>query len=151
MRWNVNKIKFAVLDIKEGLKIIEVEGVKYSTLCSYLHEDYLDHEHPTNIKGVWMIEDDAFEYAQKDQNINQDYVNNYSLPFFKDMSGTMGTCVLFRPGKTFGKEGNFDDIVSLTEKDIKTIEVKVNEVKHFEDLAQESVHEIEVSKGRVVS
>lgn len=138
----MNKIKFAVLDIKEGLKIIEVEGVKYSTLCSYLHEDYLDHEHPTTIKGVWMIEDDAFEYAQNGQDLNHDYINNYSLPFFKNMAGTVGNCVLFRPGKSFGKDGDFDDIISLTKKDLMTIEERVNEVKRAEDL----VHEIEASK-----
>ena len=125
----MNKIKFAVLDVDEGLKLVETNNINWLTLCSYLHDGYLEWEHPTNIDGIWMLEDNAFEYAESDDDIHLKYLNKYSLPFFDNLSGTIGNCILFRPGEMFGYEGDFDDIISLTEEDVRKIEGKVNEVK----------------------
>ena len=125
----MNKIKFAVLDVNEGLKVIEANRVNWTTLCSYLHEDYLDYEHPTNISGVWMLEDDGYEYVEDNEDTYNKYLNKYSFPFFDNLSGAIGNCILFRPGKMFGYDGDFDDIESLTEEDIEKIEGKVNAIK----------------------
>lgn len=56
----MDKIKFAVLDVVEGLKIVETDSIKWTTLCFYLHEGYLNYEHPTNLEGIWMLEDDSY-------------------------------------------------------------------------------------------
>lgn len=125
----MNKIKFAVLDMIEGLKIIEADNINWVTLCSYLHEDYLDYEHPTNLEDVWMLEDNAYEYVEDDENAYCKYLNKYSTPFFDNLSSTIGNCVLFRPNKKFGYKGNFNNIESLTEKDIEKIREKINEIE----------------------
>lgn len=125
----LNKIKFAVLDIKEGLRVIEANVINWLTLCSYLHEDYLAYEHPTTIDGIWMLEDDAFEYACSGQGLNHNFVNTYSIPFSRGKPGAIGSCVLFRPGERFGEDGNFNDIISLTEQDLTTIKERVDEIK----------------------
>ena len=126
----MNKIKFVVLDVNEGFKIIELNEIDWATLCSYLHEGYLDYEHPTNLEGIWILEDDAYEYIKSEKDIEK-YSNKYSTPFSNYNLDTIGNCVLFKPGKTFNAEGNFDDIISLTEEDIERIEEKVNEIKSY--------------------